>query len=431
MKEIVINRQNEGTKLLRMLAKLLPGAGQNFVYKMLRKKNITLNDKKATGNELLKDGDIIKVFFSDETYAKFSGTESTGNSGSNESGTYPVKSGEEKRRTVNNSVYEVLKTGDSFSGGSFRLREEHIIYEDDDTILCNKPAGVLSQKAARDDISMVELITGYLESKGEYDPEDVVGFKPAVANRLDRNTSGIIAAGKSVSGLKFLSDGFKARRFEKLYLCVVKGELKESVLLNGLWNKSGHGNRVSIQSVGEKCFDKKRILTGTLRPLGEAEYAQGTLSMSKDTMRTSTDPVWHLSKSTKSSYKYNPTDSTGFPKEYFVKGNIPVQTYAEPVVSNGKVTLCLVKLMTGKTHQIRAQLSEAGYPLLGDHKYGDRSFNSFYNDVYGTEFQLLHAYMLDIPGKGVFFADVPGYFEALLRCEGLWVEDLKYRIKSN
>ncbi len=385
MKEIVINRQNEGTKLLRMLAKLLPGAGQNFVYKMLRKKNITLNDKKATGNELLKDGDSIKVFFSDETYAKFAGTESIGDSGSNRSGTYLLTSGEGKKRTENNSVYEVLKTGDSFSGGCFRLGEEHIIYEDDDTILCNKPAGVLSQKASRDDISMVELIAGYLESKGEYDPEDAVGFKPAVANRLDRNTSGIIAAGKSVSGLKFLSDGFKARKFEKLYLCVVKGELKDCILMKGLWHKSGHGNRVRIQSIGESFFDKKAT----------------------------------------------PTDITTFPKEYFVKGNIPVQTYAEPVISNGKATLCLVKLITGKTHQIRAQMAEAGYPLLGDHKYGDRSFNSFYKDVYGTEFQLLHAYMLDIPHKGMFFAELPGYFKELLAGEELWVEDLKYRIINN
>ena len=463
MKEILINRQNEGTKLLRMLAKLLPGAGQNFIYKMLRKKNITLNDKKATGNELLKDGDNIKVFFSDETYAKFSG-----NSGNGRSGADSDASGEEKRRVENNSEY--LKNDGSCRSGSLRLTEEQIIYEDDDMILCNKPAGVLSQKAEQDDVSMVELIAGYLESKGEYDPADAVGFKPAVANRLDRNTSGIIAAGKSVSGLKFLSDGFKCREFEKLYLCVVKGELKESVLLNGLWNKSGHGNKVSIRSVGEKFFDKKRILTGTLRQAqgtqnkaqgtqneaqgtqnkvhgtqnkaqGTQNKAQGTQNKAQGTQNKAqgtqnkvhgTQNKVHgtlsLSKGTKSSYKENPTDSTGFPREYFVKGNIPVQTYAEPVISNGKATLCLVKLMTGKTHQIRAQLSEAGYPLLGDHKYGDRSFNSFYKDVYRTEFQLLHAYMLVIPDKGVFFADIPCCFEDLLRGEGLWVEDLRERI---
>ena len=448
MKEILINKKNEGTKLLRMLAKLLPGAGQNFLYKMLRKKNITLNDKKAAGNELLKDGDSIKVFFSDETYAKFASAEDSGNFGGSRSRAEPLPSGEGTGVFYDHFAYEGFKDDGSRNRGSFKLEDEQIIYEDDDLILCNKPAGVLSQKADRDDISMVELIAGYLESKGEYDPEDTVGFKPAVANRLDRNTSGIIAAGKSVSGLKYLSDGFKAREFEKLYLCVVKGELKESVLLNGLWNKSGHGNKVRIQSVGEHFFDKKRILTGTLRllceaefaqgtdhrPLVEGELAQGTLRLSKGVLSTSTGSVRHLSKAARSDddeYKDSLPDTVGFPREYFVKGNIPVQTYAEPVISNGKATLCLVKLLTGKTHQIRAQMAEAGYPLLGDHKYGDRIFNSFYKDVYGTEFQLLHAYMLEIPRKGIFFADIPGYFEDLLVGEGLWVKDLKYRIKNS
>ena len=357
MKEIVINRQNEGTKLLRMLAKLLPGAQMNFLYKMLRKKNITLNEKKASGNELLNDGDIIKVYFSDETYAKFSGNGQTENR--------PHKTGE------------------------FLLSP---IFEDADIILCNKPAGVLSQRADKDDISMVEMISSYLEGKGEYDPGDVTGFKPAVCNRLDRNTSGIIAAGKSVSGLKYLSEGFKKREFEKFYLCVVKGVLKERVLLNGLWSKDSHGNKVSIRNIEIRVFTD-----GSGRPTA----GSGT-----------------------------PGDDFGFPGEFFVKGNVPVQTYAEPIVSNGKATLCLVRLMTGKTHQIRAQLSVAGYPLLGDHKYGDKKFNSYYTDIYGIEFQLLHAYFLGMPDRGMFFADIPDHYERVLKGEGLWTEDIQDKVVS-
>lgn len=359
MKETVISKQNEGTKLLRILVKLLPYAEKNFLYKMLRKKNITLNDKKADGSELLKAGDSIKIFFSDETYDKFAG--STG-----------VASDPDTDREVIKHIRDTFRDKyDAFT----KITPDQVIYGDDDIILCNKPAGVLSQKAAPKDVSMVEYISEYLENKGEYDPGNVIGFKPAVANRLDRNTSGIIAAGKTVSGLKLLSEGFKKGEFEKLYLCVVKGEMKDAMMLKGLWEKSAHGNKVVIR---------------------EAEPVE----------------AYHTEP--------GKTDDTIFPRELFKKGNVPVLTYVQPVKSNGKATLCIVRLLTGKTHQIRAHLSTAGYPLLGDHKYGDRAFNGYYKDLYGTEFQLLHAYCLKIPEKGVFFADIPQMFEKLLKGEKLW-----------
>ena len=200
MKETIISRQNEGTKLFRILVKLLPCAEKNFLYKMLRKKNITLNDKKADGSEILMAGDSIKIFFSDETYERFAG--STGSSDDADKYREIIKCGQEAGRNKNNSFTKITP--------------DKVIYEDDDVILCNKPAGVLSQKAAPEDMSMVEYIAEYLENKGEYVPGDSIGFKPAVSNRLDRNTSGMIAAGKTVSGLKFLSEGFKKGQFEKL-----------------------------------------------------------------------------------------------------------------------------------------------------------------------------------------------------------------------
>lgn len=320
-----------------MLFKLLPEAEKNFIYKMLRKKNITLNDKKASGNEALKSGDCIRIYFSDETYEKFAGA------------------GAGKITPDENCT---------------RLDTQSIIYEDDDILLVNKPAGVLSQRAAADDYSMVEMIGHYLEEKGEYDSAGAAGFKPAVANRLDRNTSGIIAAGKSISGLKFLSDGFKSNTFKKLYLCIAKGELKDELMLNGLWSKSSHGNKVVIKDAGA-------------RPDG------------------------------------------GFPRELFIKGNVPVQTQVSPVRSNGEATLCIVRLMTGKTHQIRAHLASVGFPLLGDYKYGDKAFNDRYKRLYGIEFQLLHAILLDIPGKGTFFAGLPDSFKRLLKGENLWVHGIQ------
>ena len=332
MREIKINEKTEGTKLLRKLANILPNASNGFIHKMLRKKNITLNDRKADGNEILISGDDIKIFFSDETFDKFAGI---------------------KEQDMAD-VREIPE-----------LEAERVIYEDEDIILVNKPADLLSQRADKNDISMIEIIGKYLECNDDE-------FKPAVANRLDRNTSGIIAAGKTVKGLKFLSDGFKKREFEKYYLCPVAGVIKAPRLLNGLWSKDSHGNKVRIKDVGWK-----------------------------------------------------PEDGRAFPKEYFIKGNIPVQTAVYPIKDNGEITILKVELLSGKSHQIRAQLAQSGFPLIGDHKYGRRNVNDPFKRKYGIQYQLLHAYMLTIPEKGTFFADLPEGFKSFLQGEDLWVHGIQ------
>lgn len=331
MREFVITKQTEGTALLRKLSNILPQAPLSFLHKMLRKKNITVNGKRADASYILKDGDVINIFFSDETFDKFSGS---------------------------------LVAGDLNADDIPDLNPDSIIFEDEDIILVNKPCGILSQRAGADDVSMVEIIGKYLSCGGD--------FKPAVANRLDRNTSGIITAGKTVKGLKFLSDGFKSREFEKFYLCPVVGVIEQPRLFNGLWSKDSHGNKVKIRDVGWK-----------------------------------------------------PEDGRAFPKEYFVKGNVPVQTAVYPIKNNGRLTLLKVELLTGKTHQIRAQLSEAGFPLAGDFKYGERGANEAFKKKYGTEYQLLHAYSLKIAGKGLFFADIPEGFQRFLEEEDLWVHGIQ------
>lgn len=332
MREITINEKTEGTKLLRKLTNVLPQASIGFVHKMLRKKNITLNDDRADGSESLKKGDTIKIFFSDETFDKFAG----------------------------------IKVADATYARDIPVLEpEIVIYEDKDIMLVNKPAGILSQRADKNDISMVEIIGKHLGCKDD-------DFKPAVANRLDRNTSGIIAAGKTVKGLKFLSEGFKKREFDKFYLCPVAGVLKTPRLLNGLWSKDSHGNKVRIKDVG-----------------------------------------------------WRPGEGRAFPKKFFIKGNIPVQTAVYPIKDNGEITLLKVELLSGKSHQIRAQLSEAGFPLIGDHKYGRRNVNDVFKRKYGIQYQLLHAYMLEIPEKGTFFADLPEGFKSFLQGEDLWVHGIQ------
>ena len=137
MKEITITKREEGQRFDRFLGKYLPGASSGFLHKMLRKKNITLNGKKAAGQEKLNTGDSIKFFLAEETIDKF-----TGNAAASES--YPVK------------------------------KDLEIIYEDDNILLINKPAGMLSQKAKKEDVSLVEYVIGYLLSNGSVTKEELL-----------------------------------------------------------------------------------------------------------------------------------------------------------------------------------------------------------------------------------------------------------------
>ena len=176
MKETIIKENESGQRLDKYLKKYLPQAPGSFIYKMLRKKNITLNGKKAAGQEKLNTGDSIKFFLAEETIDKF-----TGNAAASES--YPVK------------------------------KDLEIIYEDDNILLINKPAGMLSQKAKKEDVSLVEYVIGYLLSNGSVTKEELLTFHPGICNRLDRNTSGMVVAGKSLAGLQIMGEAFKERTF--------------------------------------------------------------------------------------------------------------------------------------------------------------------------------------------------------------------------
>lgn len=151
MRSIMVNKNEAGQRLDKLLAKYLNLAGKGFLYKMMRKKNIVLNGKKCDGSEKLAEGDEIKLFLADETIEKFS----------------EVK------------VQKVKKT------------KLHIIYEDDHVVLINKPSGMLSQKAKEQDESLVEYLIDHLLDSGKLTKEDLRSFRPSVCNRLDRNTSGL------------------------------------------------------------------------------------------------------------------------------------------------------------------------------------------------------------------------------------------------
>ena len=122
----------------------------------------------------------------------------------------------------------------------------HIIYEDDHVLLINKPSGMLSQKAKEQDESLVEYLIDYLLDSGKLTKEDLRSFRPSVCNRLDRNTSGLVAAGCSLAGLQRLSAMFKDRSLHKYYLCVVSGSVREKKRIEGFLKKDEKTNQVSI-----------------------------------------------------------------------------------------------------------------------------------------------------------------------------------------
>lgn len=336
MKKIVVSKNEAGQKLLKLLAKYLDAAPQSFFHKMLRKKNITLNGKKADGSELLRETDEVCLFLSEETIASF-----------------------QIRSTNNTTAVERDKT----TKKPKELSEIRVVYEDENVLILNKPVGILSQKAVPEDYSLNEWVIDYLLEQKKLTKEELQTFRPGVCNRLDRNTSGLITAGKSLIGLQMLSELFKERTVHKDYLCIVCGKVKGASRLRGYLEKNARTNKVTVEA--EKRSE----------------------------------------------------DSTYIETEYM------------PVAANEKYTLLRVRLVTGKTHQIRAHLASVGHPLLGDTKYGRATENKMLRERFGLKNQLLHAAYLEFPerlsacntmeGKKLY-APVPMLFERIAKELGVY-----------
>jgi len=223
MIKVKVGERDAGQRLDKYLRKYLAQAPSSFLYKMLRKKNITLNGKKADGSERVQAGDLIRIFLSDETYEKFSGRQGAGKI------SYPT----------------------------VRL---DIIYEDEHILLINKPAGMLTQKAEPGDVSLNEYMLGYLQQSGQWDEEaSAGGVRPSVCNRLDRNTSGIVICGKSLAGLRQMAKALKDRSMHKYYQCLAGGRIKEAGSVDGYLWKDPSTNKVQI--LKEAAKDAQPIAT--------------------------------------------------------------------------------------------------------------------------------------------------------------------------
>jgi len=359
MKQFTVEENEAGQRLDKLLAKLLNKAPKSFIYKMLRKKNITLNGKKAEGSEKLEISDEIKLFLSDETIEQF-----------NEAKNEEDVSSTDVEQSVN------------------------VIYEDKHILVVNKPLGILSQKAEKDDVSMVEYIIAYLLNSKQITREQLVSFKPSICNRLDRNTGGILIAGKSLLGLQEMARLLKNRSLEKYYLCIVKGKVEEKKLIEGYLTKDEEKNQVKIYP--NQVANTEYICT-EYEPL---VYSKNALK--DETLIREEAYIRNLKKTTEENLSAT-----------------SMKSKADEDDVAGIYTLLQVKLITGRSHQIRAHLASIGYPIIGDFKYGEQKTNHYFKRKYDLSYQLLHSNRMVFPSisgelsylsEKEFIAEVPELF---------------------
>ena len=300
MQKFIIQKEEAGQTVMKYLARLLPEASMGLLRKSMRKKNIVLNGKKIEGREKIAAGDSVKVWFSEETIEKFRG-----------------KKEEAPRR-------------------DYPDFETWILYEDENIIIFNKPAGLLSQGDTSGASSLNEALLSARESRA--------GVTPSICHRLDRNTSGLVIAGKTMRGLQEMNALIKARSLTKVYQAFVYGKTPPSGILKGYLVKDHERNQVRYT---------EREGPGAL-PI-ETHY---------ETLETSE--------------------------------------------AHGCLfSLVRVHLVTGRSHQIRLHFSSIGHPLLGDRKYGSRA-SLFASEALHIRRQLLHAASLTFPMLSDDFAYLSG-----------------------
>ena len=273
MKHFTIAENDAGQRLDKFLLKAAPGLPPALLYKALRTKNIKLNKKRAEGSTRLQPGDELECWLPDDLFAS------------------------------SEYQYDFLRAG----------RALEVLYEDGHVLLLDKPAGLLSHP---DESEYIDTLLGrvqrYLYEKGEFDPARENAFAPALVNRIDRNTQGIVIAAKTAAALRILNEKMKRRELRKFYLCAV------------------HGN-----------------------PTQGEEQPDGWLLLRS----------WLMKDEGKSLVRVydHPKDGA---KESLTKYR---------VARAGEISLLEVELLTGRTHQIRAQFASIGHALAGDGKYAPRA----------------------------------------------------------
>ncbi len=210
MTEITIKKNDAGQRADRFLAKAYPNLKTALICKLMRKKRIKINGAKAEPNVILKEGDVMRFYLSDELLAK-----------------EPIK-GKVDFRDISPEI--------------------NVIYEDENILLVDKPVGlVVHEDSDNSADTLINRVLSYLYQKGEYVPERENSFAPALVNRIDRNTSGIVIAAKNAKALRVLNQKVRDREIQKLYLCEVIGTPKpDRATLTAYLKKLSDENRVII-----------------------------------------------------------------------------------------------------------------------------------------------------------------------------------------
>lgn len=286
MKELNVTKNDANQRLDRFVGKAVPLLPEALLQKYIRLKRIKLNGKGAKRDDRLKVGDVLQLYINDEFF--------------------DVPTEENAYLKVN-------------------VPKLAVVYEDENILLADKKPGMLCHSAEGWSYdTLIANIQAYLYQKREWRPKEENAFAPALCNRIDRNTGGIVIAAKNAEALRIMNEKIKNRELDKFYLCAVVGTPKpKSGVLKHFIFKDATKNQVFIKKAS--CPGAKEAVT---------EYR---------TLQTK-------------------------------KG----------------LSLVECRLLTGRTHQIRAQMAELGTPLLGDGKYGRESDNR----SFGEKGQALYSYRL-------------------------------------
>lgn len=268
MKEFIIGKNDSGQRVDKFVEKVTEGLPRSLLYKAIRKKDIKRNGKRCEANEFLVEGDQLRLYLPEEFF-------------------------------LEKKILQIPKKSPL-----------EILYEDENIIIVDKPAGLLSHSdEAGEQDTAIGRIQNDLINRGEYDPSIEKSFSPALISRLDRNTGGLIAAAKNAFALRELSKMMREHQIHKKYIAVVEGEISKQGDLIGYLSKDTESNKVRMGDKGKKVSCRYRLL-----------------------------------KSAKSSF--------------------------------GMISIVEVELITGRSHQIRAQFANIGHPLIGDLKYGGQKYKN-------------------------------------------------------
>lgn len=252
MRSFTCNTNDAGQRLDKFITKTVRGLPQSLLYKYIRKKRIKVNGSRAHENDILSVGDVVEMYIPEEFFSGLS----------NASKDFDKTGFVSAPSTTNMAMSPKTEFA--------RIRHvPEIVYEDENLILCDKRLGVLVHTGDEGDYNrtveseretLLFALQAYLWQKGEYDPEREHSFAPALCNRIDRNTGGIVIFAKNAATLRLMNEAIRAGYIDKRYLCAVHGRFPDTRLLCGYLRKDYRAKNVTVSDTPKPGF--REIRTG-------------------------------------------------------------------------------------------------------------------------------------------------------------------------